>query len=219
MADKKKFIPILRTVLIVIFLFYLITLFGVIKSKFIKEHIDFPCDAEVTSDGCLNYLKSKDDNRKDKKLEVFITVFFAGVHGATCEHISTSSSKLRVLGYKIEVDGETLTINNKITLTKGNTWHRERVSAFLNPWRITKRFIKIKNYGTVNRMFDMKTGISYPYGPTVIALGRGGTFYKTNWNGIFTLIILIVIFVLTFVFKKKEKPEKFIEPEELEKLK
>lgn len=215
MAEKKKFVPILRTVLIVIFVFYIITLFGVLKSKFIKEHIDFPCFAEVTSDGCLNYLKSEDDNRKDKKLEVFITVSFAGVHGAACEHISTSSSKLRVLGYKIEVEGETLTINNKVTLTKGNTWHSERVVAFLNPWRIKKRFIKIKNYGTVTRMFDKKTGISYPYGPTVIALGNGGTYYKTNWNGIFTLIILIVIFILTFVFKKKEE---FIGPEEFEEL-
>ena len=206
MEEKRKFIIIFRVILIFIFIYYLVALGGVIKNLLVKEYVDFPCSAEITSQGCLVTAPThQDDGNREKRLEVFVTYYTAGVRGAGCEHLGTSKKKLNILGHLLEADGETLIINKDIKLAPNSFWQRERIRSFLNPWRIKKQFIKLKNYGIINCKMDLTTGTTLAYGPTMVVIGEAGTFYKVNWHGIIILIVLIASFVLSFILKKKDR--------------
>ncbi|MDD3626079.1 MAG: hypothetical protein PHV06_02045 [bacterium] len=209
MEEKKKFKIILRVVLILIFFYYLFTFAGLVKDWLVKEYVDFPCQAEVSGD-CLEYSpESGEILQKNVKMEVFITVFTAGVRGGGCEHMATSGDKIKILNHDLSTDGDVLVVDNKVKVFKGNTWEKKKVilKSYLNPWRIKKNNFMIKNHGIISCRRDLKTGTNYSYGPTLVATGNAGTYYKPNWNGIIFLVVFIIIFILTFK-KKKVAPEK-----------
>lgn len=203
----KQFTFYLRIVLIIIFIYFLISLIPLFKGFFSRDYIDFPCEAEVTSQGCLNYRGDDFDISKDFEIEAFITIYEAGVRGAGCIHRGSKNKKLDFQGLTFERADEIVKLSNGVMLAEDNQFIRKRILKFWNPWRLKKEKFTIQNKGIVTCYIDKESGLKKSYGPTMVLIGEYATFYKANTHGIISLIILIIIFIFTFVFKQSKKSD------------
>ncbi len=200
---------IFRTMIFVILCYYVLMLGWTIISLEINMFIDFPCFVETSEDDCFvgrHYYER--EKLETKNIEVYLTTYYTYAYGGGCSYNASDTNKVIIEDHLFQRDGENLKIDNKITLKKGEEWEDVKILSFLNPWRLTKEKISVKNHGVIICAKDIKTGKIASYSPTLIAIGSTGTYYEMNYVGILIFIILIGLLVYIYIFSKRTLKQK-----------
>jgi hypothetical protein len=185
------------------FKIFMITVFGyfVITLVWIRlepiKAIDFPCFVSISKEGCI--IIGRGLKTKPAMIEFYLTTYCADCMGGGCWYKASETNEISLANHLFRKDGENLIIDEKIILKKNEEWEDVKLVSFpLNPWRLTKEKISIKNNGIIACTEDPKTKDISIYGPTLIVTGSTGTYYEANYIGILIFFVLVGL----LIFKK-----------------
>jgi hypothetical protein len=162
----------------------------------ISGHVDFPCSASISEDGCLQ--ADFIDKLATKNIEVFLSTYYANAYGGGCLHEASDTGEITARSYSLQREGEKLVIDGA-ALEKNESWEHVRTVSFWNPWRVTKEKISLTNHGVITCVKD-SNGDVRAYGPALVAIGNIGTYYEVNYIGI-SIGIPVCIVMVGFLVK------------------
>lgn len=200
-ASKRETILLVSTLLVLFY--YLLGLVAILGGHLLSGNIDGLAPATISSDGCIcpHWEELEGGN-----IEIFIRVYEdTEWHVSGGDYESSNSSELSYKGYVFTRYGESLLINNDVTLTKNQSWEEVSIISFWNPWRSTKQNISVESHGIVTCTQDSGGNVS-AYGPSLVITGFYSTYYEINYVGGTLFIIpagLLGYFIVKHIWRKR----------------